>query len=257
MACTCEMKMYVPDCTCCNGDAKCVEKKIEAEARRNLLAQESEEKYRLDWDKYRRQLKLDARKQEDREWKHAQELRDHAKEVRKAEDAQWKGTKQGHQKIKEGAKARRKDFKDYISDLSNVVEGVLHELDGGDTIVLNPFDVTMPNCDCPPPVICPPEPMCPFCPARCPPCRDDPSLVATCDEECEEDKIIKDYVQRYVRDHAWFLVEKMPDPVTEVELGAPPFDEPVNIELPPPVMNIDIGPPPAMSIVSEEPWTSP
>lgn len=206
IACACACQLHVPECKCCNGDRDCIAKKIEALGRKNILAMERDEKYKQDVDRHNRQLLIDARKEEDNVWKHQKKWRKHEMGIRKDEDEDWEQVKSRHKEMDNKAKQRTKDFKEYISDLSDVVDGVLHELQGGEALVMAPFvEWGPPDCNCPRPIRCPPEPHCPMCLNRCPPCE--PCYHEMDCESCDEDATIKEYVTRYMEGHSWHLVE--------------------------------------------------
>merc|ERR1711920_593324 len=210
IACSCSCSLFESDCKCCNGDRDCIAHKIEALANKHILDLEQDETYQQDQDRFGRQQILDLRIQENLEWQHQQEERAHQKIVRKDEDSAWEKIKLRHKKMNDEAKERRKQFKNYVKDLSGVVDGVLHEMEGGLAVVMAPFvEPPFPDCDCGPPMRCPPEPGCPVCQSRCPPCRPCTHHME-CESSCPEDDTIKEYVHRFMEGHSWALIA---DPV--------------------------------------------
>jgi len=210
LACACSCTLFERHCKCCDGDRDCIAKKIEELTNEKIMALEEDETYNQAMDRFRRQGVLDVRVQENQDWKHQEAQREHQKLVRQDEDDAWEKVKIRHKRTNKEAKERRKEFKKYVKDLSGVVDGVLHEMEGGQAVVMAPFiEPPFPDCDCGPPMRCPPEPGCPVCQSRCPPCRPCTHHME-CESSCPEDDTIKEYVHRFMEGHSWALIA---DPV--------------------------------------------
>jgi len=218
LGCSCACEPIVPDCNCCKGDRKCLSKKFTKMARRHLKDVEAKEEYKKGMDQYERKLLRNEREQEDQELKHQKEMRKH---IRDEQDASWAELKLQHKKVKAHAKKRKEELNGYIDDLSDVVDAILHEIGGGISLSV-PFEQPDPTCNCPPPVNCPPEPLCPICHNECAPCPPCTYLESTCENACEEDAIVQEYVNKYMSGHDWFLIQNpLPQPfvpVLDIEL---------------------------------------
>jgi len=220
--CECVCTAKVLECpTCCNGDRDCIKKKIKRVAKKEIKRLNNADKHKISLEVFDRDMLKQQRKDQDQKWKHAKDMREHVLELRAEEDSQWKEQKESHKEIKESMKQRKKDLEEWSSDLQDVLEGVVHEINGGDIVEQINIDVTLPVCDCPGALNCPPTEECPMCHSKCPPCRPCESSSEDC-ESCEEDKPVLDAIKRFMNGHTWHVVPELPDPMMNFDLD---FDE--------------------------------